>query len=148
MSKEAEDLIIDIPNEEISVGFDPDGLPKTILVEKDNPSVAVTDEPAREVVDTAVTDAVEVMKRERDDARRESEARAREAAEASRAAQIERDRASRAEADLSGVRDQGMRDRWQLVNSELQQITNGIIIPIANQHFLAMGHPPRHHNGS
>lgn len=121
MADKADSLVIEIPSDAITIGHDPDGLPKTVAVEP----------PAREELGPVVeakdnTAELEALRREREDLARERDAKAAEAAE--HAKQLATERAARlaAEEQSGKSTEFGWRAHWAKVNAEAESIASGL----------------------
>ena len=117
-----EDLIQIMPDEDTSL----------IEIAPDPVAEAAAEKPVKErrerkpAEPMAPEDAVDDIKRELEASRAKAEASTRAAEETRRALEAERASGAKLEDDLLSLRDQGLRSQWHLVNSELQQIANGI----------------------
>lgn len=119
------------PGEEDLISITPDEDTSLIEIEGDappaeKPVVAKAEKKEKKAQPLDPADTVEAIQRDLEEARRQGELKTREAEETRRALQAERQSRAKLEEDLYSLHDQGLRSRWDLVNSELQQIANGI----------------------
>lgn len=120
------------PGDEDLIQITPDEDTSLIEIAPDPVAEAAVEKPVKErrerkpAEPMAPEDAVDDIKRELEASRAQAEARAREAEATLRALEAERASRVKLEDDLLSLRDQGLRSQWHLVNSELQQIANGI----------------------
>lgn len=128
----AEEIVVEIPSDEIALGHDADGLPKTVLVER--PGFQAKEEleeqeikPSKEEADLlkALTDEKEQkaqMARERDEARQ-----AREAAVADAEARIKTEREAREAAEAAAEKSTGIASNahWATLHARKDQFEAG-----------------------
>lgn len=115
-----DDGIIQIPDDSITVGNDPDGLPKTVAAEPATKKVAAPATEKRE------PDRLAILEREKSDALRAADEARQQAAQAAEIARAEA--ARRAEAEkVAGTRtEQAMRAHWAKINADHQQIVGAM----------------------
>lgn len=112
------DDIIEIPSDEIALGHDADGLPKTISTAHEaDPVVEAKDETAAKL---------EALQREKEDLARERDARAAEAAE--HAKQLAAEKAARLAAEEKATKATGIswESHWERVNSDAANVESGL----------------------
>ncbi len=124
MSTNNDELVIDLPTDEITVKPDGNAAPAadSNLVVEDGKKEDL------EVNSGAQTpeDAIDSIKKDLDAALRRSEEKTREATETSRQLQEERAKREKIEGELANTTDKAFRAHYQAVTSEHQQILNGI----------------------
>lgn len=129
MDKDLQDLVVEIPADTITLGHDPDGLPKTDPV-KDNggPPAEFKDEPtAKEVADKKIEDdLVKALQADKSRLSRERDDRAREAQEARENAETERKAREAAEGESAKNTNIAMQAHWRSINADHQQIVGAI----------------------